>query len=147
MREMAEDIEGLERAPAWVRTLTAPSREQLTAAVAFELGLSVLASAVAAREDRPGPATRLFAAFVHLNLFHVLGHVGNTMTFRRYTPGIVTAPIVTLPHSLWTLWHLLRDGRLDRPALLSTFTASMPLSLTVTIATRMLGRAVAREPS
>jgi hypothetical protein len=41
---------------------------------------------------------------------HGLVHLGQSALARGYTPGVLTAPVVVLPFSLWAWWALARHG-------------------------------------
>jgi hypothetical protein len=53
---------------------------------------------------------RLFQAALAAFSAHSLGHVGASVVFRGYTPGIATVPTVIVPYSLWAWRRLRRAG-------------------------------------
>ncbi|GIO54815.1 HXXEE domain-containing protein [Paenibacillus cineris] len=52
----------------------------------------------------------LFTGFNTIMLIHVFTHVGQSIYLRRYTPGVVTAVLVTLPYSMYLFYRLLDAG-------------------------------------
>jgi hypothetical protein len=53
---------------------------------------------------------RLFQAALAAFSAHSLGHLGASVVFRGYTPGIATVPTVIVPYSLWARRRLRRAG-------------------------------------
>lgn len=74
--------------------------------------MGIVVAAAAARGARTGGHSRFYqAALVGFGL-HAATHVAQSVAVRGYTPGVVTAPIVVAPFSLWA-WR--RLGRADVP--------------------------------
>jgi len=61
----------------------------------------------------------------------VLDHAARWIVEPRYAPGLVAGPIVSLPHSIWSLNVLLRNRRIDSRFLFKALAATLPLSLLV----------------
>jgi hypothetical protein len=55
----------------------------------------------------------LFLALLNVFFLHVFTHVGQSIVFRGYTPGVVTAILVVFPYSLYTYYRLLESGFID----------------------------------
>ena len=67
----------------------------------------------------------VFLAFNSLFFIHVFTHLGQSIYLRRYTPGVVTAVIITLPYGLFLFYRLLSDGLVSWSQVL----LSIPLGL------------------
>jgi len=101
----------LERALPWVPsrvwdTLDVPPGHSATA-----IGLMGLVVAAAAAD---GARTNGRSGFYQTTLIgfglHSLTHVAQSVATRGYTPGVVTAPLVVAPFSLWAWRRLRRSG-------------------------------------
>ncbi|MER5332382.1 HXXEE domain-containing protein [Micromonospora sp. NPDC002717] len=69
--------------------------------------MGVVMAAAAARGARTGGRSGFYqSALVGFGL-HAGGHVAQAVVTRGYTPGVVTAPLVVAPFSLWA-WRRLR---------------------------------------
>lgn len=51
----------------------------------------------------------LYLAALHVFFLHVFTHVGQSVLFRRYTPGVTTAICLVLPYSIWAYLFLYRQ--------------------------------------
>jgi hypothetical protein len=131
--------EALELMPRVMHSFIPRSRAQFAGWTALDLGLTSLASVLAAREDEPGPATRFFTVMVVFEALDVLDHAARWIVEPRYAPGLVTSPLVSLPHSIWSLNRLLRDRRIDGRFLSRALAATLPVSLLV-LAAALLSR-------
>ncbi len=54
-----------------------------------------------------------FIGFNAILLIHVLTHLGQSIFFKMYTPGVITALFVTLPYSVYLFFRLYEAGILD----------------------------------
>ncbi|WP_253944700.1 HXXEE domain-containing protein [Paenibacillus sp. NEAU-GSW1] len=52
----------------------------------------------------------LFIGFNAVLLVHVFTHVGQSLLIRSYTPGVVTALLITLPYSLYLFNRMIAEG-------------------------------------
>ncbi|OAB45532.1 hypothetical protein PGLA_03185 [Paenibacillus glacialis] len=52
----------------------------------------------------------IFLSFNTLFLIHVFTHVGQSIYLKMYTPGVVSAVIITLPYSLYLFYRLISEG-------------------------------------
>ena len=94
----------------WARMDVSPAHAR--AAIAL-MGVAVAAASVAgARTNgRSGFYQRSLVAFG----WHSVGHVAMSLATRGYTPGVVTAPLVVAPFSLWA-WRALAAAGVPRDA-------------------------------
>lgn len=138
--QVPEEIQPL---PRMTRSLLPLSRAQFAGWAAWDLGLTTVASALAAREDEPGPATRVFAVMVVFEALDVVTHAAGWIAEPRYAPGLVTSSLVSLPHSIWSLNRLLRDRRIDRGFMFRALGTTLPLSLLM-VALALLSRVLRR---
>ncbi len=53
---------------------------------------------------------RVFRTIVAAFSGHSVSHIGASVLFRGYTPGVVTVPLVIVPYSLWAGLRLRRSG-------------------------------------
>jgi hypothetical protein len=67
-----------------------------------------VASAASLDRDR-GWGTYVLLAFAAAFLLNVLSHVGSALLFRGYTPGLVTALLLNLPVTVYTLHRAVRE--------------------------------------
>lgn len=51
-----------------------------------------------------------FLVCLHVLFLHVFTHIGQSLLFRTYTPGVVTAVVLVLPYSLYTYYRLFAEG-------------------------------------
>jgi Protein of unknown function with HXXEE motif len=74
---------------------------------------------------------------------HGLLHLGGSTLFRGYTPGVITAPIVVLPYSVWAWRKLNRAGVLQNdPSSWAAAAVAVPVTIgAVHLATAALLRA------
>ncbi|MWC28606.1 HXXEE domain-containing protein [Paenibacillus sp. MMS18-CY102] len=71
-------------------------------AVALEFIVFIPATWLAAERE----VYLFFAGFNVVLLIHVLTHLGQSLIVRKYTPGVVTAILVTLPYSVYLLYRM-----------------------------------------
>jgi hypothetical protein len=110
----------------WARPM---SQAHVNVGIAL-MGVVVAAGAVAgARSDgRSGFYQAVLAGFG----WHAGGHVLSAVALREYTPGLVTAPLLVAPFSLWA-WRRLGAAAVPRDARRATAWAALltPASLLV----------------
>ena len=96
--------------PVWDRLRVSPAQARIAIGA-----MGVVMAAAAARGAQTGGRSPFYqAALVGFGL-HAGGHVAQTALVRGYTPGVVTAPLVVAPFSVWA-WSRLRDaGIAQRP--------------------------------
>src|SRR4051812_1583779 len=84
--------------------------------------LSLFAAAAACASLMPKSRTALVVYMTLLGAFflHGLGHVGQAILFRGYTPGVVTAILVVIPVSLCVYGGLRRSARASKKLIIGT---------------------------
>ncbi|MGW0803154.1 HXXEE domain-containing protein [Nonomuraea sp. NPDC002799] len=87
---------------------------QRHANVAIGLMGGVIAGA-AAHGARTGGRSPVFQAVLAGFGLHGVTHLAQTAVLGRYTPGVVTAPVVVIPFSVWA-WRRLRAAGVPAPA-------------------------------
>ncbi|GAA3130422.1 hypothetical protein GCM10010466_21360 [Planomonospora alba] len=88
----------------WDRLRVTPA--QAAIAIGAMGGLVATASA---RGAATGGRSRLYQAVLAGFGLHSITHVAQAVATRGYTPGVVTAPLVVAPFSLWA-WRRLREA-------------------------------------
>lgn len=83
------------------------SRAEATTAIALT-GLVI--AAASASGARSGGASKLFQASLVGFGLHAGTHLAQSAVLRRYTPGLVTTPLVVIPYSVWAWRRLKRNG-------------------------------------
>jgi len=81
---------------------------------------------------------------------HSISHVGASIAFRGYTPGVATVPLVIVPYSLWAwprVWRagLVRPRREVARALATGAVLAMPLTLGAQVLAHVALRTRARK--
>lgn len=94
------------KSPAWLPEL---DQAHVTTAIGLMGGLVAAASAAGARTGgRSGLYQTVLVGFG----MHAVSHVAQSVVLRRYTPGLVTAPLVVAPFSLLAV-RALRDRGIE----------------------------------
>jgi hypothetical protein len=97
----------LPHAPAAVLDQLPMSRAEAATAI----GLTGLAMAAAAASGaRTGGRSKFFQASLAGFGLHAGTHLVQSAVLRRYTPGLVTTPLVVIPYSIWAWRRLKRSG-------------------------------------
>ena len=78
--------------------------------------MGILVAAAAADGARTGGRSVFYQAVLAGFGIHSVFHVGQTVLARGYTPGLVTAPLVVAPFSLWAWQQLDRAGVVTQDA-------------------------------
>ncbi|SDN08459.1 HXXEE domain-containing protein [Allokutzneria albata] len=86
-----------------------PEVDQAHVSTAIGLMSAVIATAAAAGA-RTGGRSPLFQTVLTGFGLHSLTHLAQSALLRRYTPGLLTAPLVVAPYSLWALKRLRDKG-------------------------------------
>ncbi|MBG0814850.1 HXXEE domain-containing protein [Planomonospora sp. ID82291] len=86
----------------WEKLRTTPAQ----AAVAIGI-MGGLVAAASARGAATGGRSRLYQTVLAGFGLHAITHVAQAAAVRGYTPGVVTAPLVVAPFSIWA-WRRLR---------------------------------------
>lgn len=67
----------------------------------------------------------LFTAALNLFFLQAFSHIGQTIIFRSFTPGVITALFIVIPYSFLTYYHLFEWGFIDGHLLFK----SIPISI------------------
>ncbi|MFI6444409.1 HXXEE domain-containing protein [Kitasatospora sp. NPDC050543] len=86
----------------WEQLRVSPAQARIAVGA---MGAVIAAAAV--RGARTGGSSRFYQATVVGFGLHAGGHIAQAVATRGYTPGVVTAPLVAAPYSLW-VWRRLR---------------------------------------
>jgi len=76
--------------------------------------------------------------------FLILGHVAQTVFFRRYTPGLITALFVVLPYSLYGFHRLFTANLVGGDSFTTSILVGALLLAPLLLAVRQLGKLLAR---
>lgn len=131
--------------PAAFRDLARVTTPQVVVAVAYEFVLCCAVSALTTRRLRRGLAMNLYATAVAILFLNVLTHLGQSLRARHYTPGLLTAPTIALPYTLYLCRRLRRAGLLDRRALGGALVGGGLAGLPVVVSALWLGRLATRR--
>lgn len=82
---------------------------------------SVLISIVAFKIQNRITAFLVITWVFGLILNNVFFHVGGTLFYKKYSPGILSSIFIYLPFSVLLLWTLLKEKRLRKSELVSSF--------------------------
>lgn len=81
----------------------------------------------------------LFTAALNIFFVQTFSHIGQTLIFKAYTPGVVTAFFVVIPYSLLTYSRLLESGLIDGNLLRESVPVSL-LMIPLFLIGNLLGR-------
>ncbi len=92
--------------------------------MALMLGLSLWAS-----RSRSRLSAFALMSWSSGNLFwdFLLPHLGGTVLYGVYSPGLVTAVLLYYPINLWVAWACWRDGRLSKAQIAGAFAVGLGL--------------------
>ncbi|WP_433263905.1 HXXEE domain-containing protein [Actinosynnema sp. CS-041913] len=112
---VVHDLEELVTMPRWTRGNRIPTTTPAQAAIAIGLVGIVVAAAAADGARTDGRSPFFHAVLTGFGL-HAGTHVAASAILRQYTPGVLTAPTVVAPFSLWALRRLRREGIRPKPS-------------------------------
>ncbi|MFI7609364.1 HXXEE domain-containing protein [Micromonospora sp. NPDC049366] len=118
------------------------SRTQARVAIGV---MGAVVAAAAARGARTGGRSRFYQATLVGFGVHAGGHVAQSVVVRGYTPGVVTAPLVAAPFSLWA-WRQLGAAGVPRNARAATAGAALLLPVSV-LASHAVARLLTPHPT
>ncbi|MBU8878517.1 HXXEE domain-containing protein [Bacillus sp. FJAT-29790] len=72
-----------------------------------------------------GGSFLLFIAAINIFFLQVFTHIGQTIIYRGYTPGVITALFIVIPYCLYTYYRLLESDLIDWQFIFD----SIPISL------------------
>lgn len=78
----------------------------------------------------------LFLMALHLFFIHVFTHVGQTLYFRIYTPGVVTSIILVLPYSVYTYYRLFAEQLINTQDIVTSallLLIALPIALIILV--------------
>lgn len=113
--------------------------------VGYEFILVCLTSLLAARSRRPGRAMNLFTAALAVLFLNVFTHLGQTAWLRAYTPGVVTAPLVALPYTLYAFHRLFQAGLITPRSFARAMAAGALLGIPLVLSAHLVGLIVTRR--
>lgn len=99
--------ERLPYVPGWVWDRLDVPQRQVNVAIGLMAGVMAVASA---RGAATGGRSPLFQTALAGFGLHGAIHLAQSAAVRRYTPGVLTAPVVVIPFSLWAWRRLKRAG-------------------------------------
>lgn len=117
---------------------------QMAASVAVIFVLGCMTSYPAARSARTGKWINLFATVASIRFVNVFFHLLQTLMLRRYTPGIVTAPIVVAPCVLYIFHRLHKAGFISKHNLFRCMGIGVLLHIPVVVGAQAAGRLLVR---
>ena len=85
----------------------------------------------------------LFTATLNVFFLQAFSHVGQTLIFRGYTPGVITALFIVIPYSLLTYYRLFELGLIDGYLLFESIPISI-LMVPIFLIGNLLGRRLIR---
>ncbi|CAL9362938.1 hypothetical protein SUDANB95_00703 [Actinosynnema sp. ALI-1.44] len=106
---VVHDLEELATMPGWTREKRVVPTTPTQAVIAIGLMGGVFTAAAAAGA-RTGGRSPFFQTVLTGFGLHSATHVAASLVFRGYTPGVITAPTVVAPFTLWALRRLRREG-------------------------------------
>jgi hypothetical protein len=95
-------------APDWLWSRMDMSRSHMTIAIAITMMALFMLAAAADGASSAGTSWFYQAALIGFGI-HGIGHLGMSALARSYTPGVLTAPIIVVPFSLWA-WRTLEQA-------------------------------------
>ena len=113
---------------------------QFASAAALIFVLVAVVTLRAASNPRSPAYTRLFTFGVVILLVNSITHLGQTCIIGAYTPGVVTAGLITLPYSLYTLRRLFLAKLIDRRTLMKMAGAGLVVFVILVAAAQGLVR-------
>jgi len=103
-----------------LRGRTAKSTRQMTVAVLVMFALVLSSTLAAILSDWARPALWYLSACLCVLLLHAFVHIGTSIRYRMYSPGVVGAVLLCLPYGAWALSRLMGAGLLSWSDLAST---------------------------
>ena len=131
-----------ERFPKFLRNILAITTKQFILAVGILFALTLLASYLATRSPRQ---MDFFTIGLAIFLVHVFGHVGQSVFFRAYTPGVITAVLVVLPYSLYGFHRLFAANLIDSNGFTTLVLVGALLFIPLVLVASQLGKLLTRR--
>jgi hypothetical protein len=109
----------------WDRLRVSPAQARIAIGA-----MGVVMAAAAGSGARTGGRSRFYQAALMGFGLHTAGHVAQAVAVRGYTPGVVTAPLVAAPFTVWA-WRRLGAAGVPRNARAAAAGAALLLPVTV----------------
>ncbi len=126
--------------PAGLKDQIEATTAQMAAAVAFVFAASCYTSYLAARSPVPGARIDFFNTMTSIRLLNALLHLLQTVALRSYTPGVITALLVSLPYSLYVFRRLRAEDLVTARALYRALGLDALLHTPVALGAQTAGR-------
>ena len=81
----------------------------------------------------------LFTAIINVFFLQAFSHIGQTIIFKAYTPGVITALFIVIPYSLFTYYRLWEANLIDRHLIIESIPISI-LMVPIFLVGNLLGR-------
>ncbi|TCP23445.1 uncharacterized protein with HXXEE motif [Scopulibacillus darangshiensis] len=98
---------------------------QVSVAVAWILLIISIVTFMTAHSLPSGGNFLLFTATINVFFLQAFSHIGQSIIFRGYTPGVITALVIVIPYSLLTYYRLLEMDFINWHLIV----ASIPISI------------------
>ncbi|WP_380677423.1 HXXEE domain-containing protein [Salinigranum sp. GCM10025319] len=123
--------------------IVASTRQRFTIAVGF-VGSVVVGATVAGMFDPNGFGIRIYTTILGGYVLHAFGHVGQSIVFRGYTPGVVTAVLVVIPASIALYRRLLSVQLVDIGVITTTGFLGLVLFVPIVVGANWLAGRIDR---
>jgi hypothetical protein len=138
------------RMATWSRAVDAPflprvSTLQFTVAVALLTLFVLLLTLIAVRMLPPGPGIALVVGMQAIIFVNALTHIGTSIRYQQYSPGLVTAALINIPFSLYLFHRALQTPLLSWRTLLIALLLAPILMVGLARGALQAGAAVARR--
>ena len=121
------------------------SREQFLAALVL-VTLLALGCVLLGRAEGAGTAARFVAlVFPAIMALNALFHLGASLVYRRYTPGVVTGVLAVGPLAVWSMIVAVRSGYLAETLIWWSLAAALLLQYPIIRLSLFLGGLAARR--
>lgn len=90
-----------------------------------------------------GKVNTLYAGILAVLFLDGIKHVGASIIFRKYTPGVITAALVEIPFTSFALYYFHHAEMLNVRMIATGFLIALPLIVTLTAAFLLLGKRLA----
>ena len=120
-------------------------RRQFSVGVLVVFLLVVAVSVVGERARQSRTAFHVYLVGFSALFANVWTHLGQTLVFRGYTPGVVTAVLVVLPYSAAVYRQMARERLLDRSTFIRSLAAGLGLMALIIPVVLTLARLMTRR--
>lgn len=127
--------------PAFARDFLPIHTGQFAAAVALIFAVFLAVSLLAAREQPPGTATRVWLLLLAALFANALTHAAQAVYAGGYVPGLATALGVVPPFAVLAGRRALAEGLVTRRAIVPLLAAGLLLQVPAVVLALLFGRA------